>query len=122
MKTQIIRAAILLGIAAAAVALGAVAMRGGGDSSPPERVAVNYADLNIDTVDGAAELYHRIRVAAAQVCAVYDARDAVQRALRQSCTDRAVVEGVAAVDNPVLSDRYLARVKDTDQLSIMAAR
>jgi UrcA family protein len=123
MNAATLHRAGLIGITIAAIALGVALMRdGSADSAPPARVSVSYADLDINTVDGAAVLYHRIRVAAAQVCAIYDSRDPAQQALRQSCTERAVIEGVAAVDNPVLSDRYLARAKDSAQLSMMAAR
>jgi len=118
-----IRATILIGMAVAALALVTTLVRDlGADAAPPSRVSVSYADLDIDTDEGAAVLYHRIRVAAAQVCAIYGTRDLAQRALRKSCTERAVVEAVAAVDNPAVAARYFAQFKDPAPLSIVASR
>jgi UrcA family protein len=123
MTEQRLRARVLIGIATAVIAVGAALIRhGSADSSPPATLSVSYADLDIDTVDGAAVLYHRIRVAAAQVCAIFDTRDLAHQALRRSCIDRAVVAAIATVGSPVLTDRYLARVKDPAPLSIVAAR
>jgi len=78
-------------------------------TSPPETLNVSYADLDVNTGDGAAVLYHRIRVAAAEVCSIYDARDLAHAALRRSCTDRAVAHAVAAVNLPALADQYLTQ-------------
>jgi len=74
--------------------------------SPPETLNVSYADLDVNTGEGAAVLYHRIRVAAAEVCSIYDTRDLAHAALRRSCTDRAVAHAVAAVNLPALADQY----------------
>lgn len=90
--------------------------------SAPGRLTVRYADLDVNTTDGVAVLYHRIWVAAAAGCAVYDTRDLAHRALRRSCIDRAVVEAVAAFDNPVLSDWYLAHMKGDAHPELVAAR
>jgi UrcA family protein len=79
-------------------------------ASPPENLNVSYADLDVNTSDGAAVLYHRIRVAAAEVCSIYDARDLAHTALRRSCTDRAVAHAVAAVNLPALADQYLTQI------------
>jgi UrcA family protein len=100
-------AAVLGGVLAVGVGL---VFGGRSELSAPKRVLVSYADLDVNAADGATVLYNRIRVAAAEVCSIYDTRDLAQRALRQSCTDRAVVEAVAAVNNPVLSERYLANM------------
>jgi len=89
---------------------------------PPQRLTVNYTDLDMNSADGAAVLYHRIRVAANQVCGVYDTRDLTQAALRRSCTERAVAQAVASVNNPRLSDQYLNLINATGQRALVAAR
>ncbi len=96
--------------AAASLAIGGTLMFVvNSQASPPENLNVSYADLDVNTSDGAAVLYHRIRVAAAEVCSIYDARDLAHTALRRSCTDRAVAHAVAAVNLPALSDQYLTQ-------------
>jgi UrcA family protein len=122
LKTHFCAVAIAV-VLAGALAVGSGLVFGGrSELSAPERVLVSYADLDVNAADGAAVLYHRIRVAAAEVCSIYDTRDLAQRALRQSCIDRAVVDAVAAVNNPVLSERYLANMKAVTQPDLVAAR
>jgi len=105
-------AAKLIGFAAASLTMfSAMMFFVNSHASAPETLTVSYADLDVNTGDGAAVLYHRIRVAAAEVCSIYDSRDLARTALRQSCTDRAVAHAVAAANLPALSDQYLpARV------------
>jgi UrcA family protein len=69
------------------------------DESPPSKT-VKFADLNIQTPEGAKVLYHRIRVAASQVCGDGDPimRDAVR-----VCTDTAIDNAVKKVNAPYLT-------------------
>jgi UrcA family protein len=90
--------------------------------APPERLAVSYADLDVNTADGAAVLFHRIRVAAGEVCSIYDGKNPAQAALRESCTDRAVTQAVAVVDKPLLSDRYLSEFHQQKNRELVASR
>jgi UrcA family protein len=106
-------------LAAAAAMLTFVDQR---DVSPPDRLAVSYADLDVNTADGAAVLFHRIRVAAGEVCSIYDGKNPAQTALRKSCTDRAVTQAVAVVDKPLLSDRYLNEFHQQRNRELMASR
>ena len=122
------RLRILLCIGAVIVAVGAAVMVGGvidpgsrAESTVPERLVVSYADLDVNTVDGAAVLFHRIWVAAAEACPS-DSRDLARRAIRRSCIDRAVVEAVAQINTPLLSERYLANMKADTPAELVAVR
>jgi UrcA family protein len=70
------------------------------------QVQVKFADLNINTPDGAAVLYHRIRVAAGQVCTFPGNQDLTVLAKTQACTNQAVAHAVATVNNPTLTGIY----------------
>ncbi len=70
------------------------------------QMQVKYADLNVNTPAGAAALYQRIRFAADQVCALPNARNLAVLAKVQACTDHAVANAVATVNNPSLTDLY----------------
>jgi UrcA family protein len=101
----------LIGFAAASITMfSAMMFFVNSHASAPETLNVSYADLDVNTSDGAAVLYHRIRVAAAEVCSIYDARDLAHTALRRSCTDRAVAHAVASVNLPALADQYLTQI------------
>ena len=69
---------------------------------PPPAKTVKFADLDIQTVEGAKVLYQRIRVAAARVCREV-ARDPVMREGAQGCIDEAIDKAVKKVDAPHLT-------------------
>jgi UrcA family protein len=96
-------------LALAGALVGTLVVVANSQPSSPEKLNVSYADLDLNSADGAAVLYHRIRVAAGTVCSIYDSRDLRGAALRKSCTDRAVAQAVATVSNPELSDQYLTQ-------------
>lgn len=66
-------------------------------------VVVAFADLDIDTVEGAGRLLGRIEGAAARVCAPLDHGDLASRARERACRQRLTEAAVARVDNPVLA-------------------
>jgi UrcA family protein len=68
---------------------------------PPPTKTVKFADLDIQTVEGAKVLYHRIRVAADQVCASFD--DAVMREAKPHCVATAIDNAVKKVNAPYLT-------------------
>jgi UrcA family protein len=69
---------------------------------PPPAKTVKFADLDIQTVEGAKVLYHRIRLAAHQVC-LEISRDPVMREGAQGCIDKAIDHAVKKVDAPYLT-------------------
>ena len=72
------------------------------DEPPPPTKTVKFADLDIQTVEGAKVLYHRIRLAAHQVC-LEIARDPVMREGAQGCIDKAIDHAVKKVNAPYLT-------------------
>jgi UrcA family protein len=63
---------------------------------------VKYADLDIHTVEGAKVLYHRIRVAAREVCETNDG-DPIMRAATSGCVNTAIDNAVKKVNAPYLT-------------------
>lgn len=90
---------------ALALSLGASAA---GNRPKPVSGVVNFADLDIASRAGAAELYHRIHAAAVGVCSYYwfetDAAEA-------RCTRDAISNAVVAVGAPALAAIYSAKYK-----------
>jgi UrcA family protein len=75
----------------------------------PRREVVKFADLNLSSDEGAAVLYRRIHNAAVQVCGAVDSRQLGWAPAVRTCVDRAVTEALVAVNNPVVTNRYLAK-------------
>jgi UrcA family protein len=71
------------------------------EPNPPTKT-VKFADLDIQTVEGAKILYHRIRVAARQVCEPID-HDPALRASTAPCVDTAIDNAVRKVNAPYLT-------------------
>lgn len=95
-------------VALAALTL-AAAFAGAARAADAPQIHVKYADLDVNTVAGATVLYRRIHTAATHVCAVPGAGDLGLLARIDACTDRAVAEAVAAVDNATLTGLYMAK-------------
>jgi UrcA family protein len=68
----------------------------------PASRTVKFADLDIHTAEGAKVLYHRIQVAAHEVCEPV-ARDAILRQAVPSCIATAIDNAVKKVDAPYLT-------------------
>jgi|SRR5277367_3337472 UrcA family protein len=68
---------------------------------PPPSKTVKFADLDIQTVEGAKVLYHRIRLAADQVCSSLD--DPTMREAKPKCVATAVDNAVKKVNAPYLT-------------------
>lgn len=69
-------------------------------------VTVGYADINVDTVEGATVLLTRIKAAATRVCAPLDHGDLASRATRDACRGKLTAAAVAQMDRPVLKAVY----------------
>jgi UrcA family protein len=82
---------------------------------------VHYADLNLNTQAGAAVLYKRIRVAAAQVCGDVNSRRLDEAAAAQACVDHAVNASVQSVNNAKLTNEYNARTGGAQKLINVAS-
>jgi UrcA family protein len=75
----------------------------------PRREVVGFADLNLSNIDGVTVLYRRIHSAAIRVCGSVDQRELARAAAAKSCVDHAVTEAIVAVNNPVVTNRFLAK-------------
>jgi UrcA family protein len=110
--------------AVAAVSLGSVAVAAHADPAvdAPART-VHYSDLNLNTQVGVATLYSRIHNAAQLVCGNVDPRRLDEAASAKACIDKAVFSSVAAVNNPMLTSEYNARVSGAQkQISVASIR
>jgi len=74
------------------------------------QIHVRYGDLNVNSSTGAATLLQRIRFAADRVCDFRDTRDLSVLAMVQACTNHAVADAVATVNNPKLTALYEAKM------------
>jgi UrcA family protein len=91
------RARLLASLAGAVLVIGSGAVQAERPSA--ERTAtVSYADLNLATQAGVETLYHRIRVAARNVCgSPYERQLGIRRSIRD-CNDAAVENAVVTVE------------------------
>jgi len=89
----------------------------------PPRKAVNYSDLNLNTPEGAAVLYKRIKSAAREVCDVYDGSLFPQshNAEVKACIGEAIDHAVMQVNRPMLTNLYKAKTGQTGN-QLTAAR
>jgi len=96
-------------VASAAIAWGggSVAQAGEPDNSVPHKV-VSFHDLNLNSPEGAAVLYRRIKMAAYEVCGRPDRYDLSELKL-QICVKDAVSRAIAQVNSPMLTDLYQAK-------------
>jgi UrcA family protein len=82
------------------------------DNSPPS-ARVQYGDLNLETPQGVASLYRRIRVAADKVCRSTEGPQLVNRAFWSEwhfCVEHAVAGAVQMVRNDNLSAYYSKQI------------
>jgi len=103
----IFRSRTLCGVMTSAIMAGAFAASlcvsaAGADTQSVSRI-VKYADLEISSPAGAAELYHRIDAAAATVCSYFWFRSAAAEA---RCINDAIANAVADVNEPALFAVY----------------
>ena len=107
-------------LAAVGVTLLASAAQAGEASDAAPQLVVHYSDLNLATNNGVAVLYHRIQHAAVQVCGSVDQRELARVTAAKACQDRAMAQAVSAINNPMLTGKYLART-DSAQKRIITA-
>src|SRR5271167_4956531 len=76
---------------------------------------VSFKDLNLNSPEGAAVLYGRIKRAANEVCGHWDNFDLSQLHAVQTCIDGAVSRAVAQVNSPMLTSLYNANTGKADK-------
>lgn len=104
------QARLIASLAGAVLVVGAGAVQA--ERPSVERTTtVRYADLNLATQAGADTLYHRIRVAARDVCGTpHERRLEIRRAI-QDCNEAAIQDAVAAVEQKAQLPRLRAQLE-----------
>ena len=92
-------------ISCAALALGLAGPTIAVEQVGPD-IAVRYADLAIDTEQGATELLKRIEGAAGRVCASLDHGTLVSRSNAEACSRKVTAAAVNRVSHPMLLAVY----------------
>jgi UrcA family protein len=67
---------------------------------------VSYADLDVNSTQGARVLYDRVRSAAAEVCAALEGRDLTNQVSWHKCYDAAVDDAIKTIHQPTLTALY----------------
>ena len=115
-RTKAIRIAWVM-LASAPIAM--VAQAGESADDPPHKV-VSFRDLNLNTAEGAAALYKRIKSAAVEVCGHSDSFDLSRLYVPQTCINEAVSRAVAQVNRPMLTSLYQAKTGKADKQVTLA--
>jgi UrcA family protein len=105
--TWVMAAALSTGMLAITLLPGVTRAAVSGNDVP--NAVVSYKDLDMSTTQGGQTLYKRIRFAADQVCGKSEAHSLHDKMLAETCFDRAVSQAVAQVNNPMLTQVYLAK-------------
>jgi UrcA family protein len=103
-------ALLMLGSLAGVLGLGA-ASAAAPDSDVPS-VVVKFSASSLATDAGVNELYHRITVAAKQVCPVVPMEDLRSLRLAKQCRAQAVARAIQQIDNPRLAALHASRSKN----------
>jgi UrcA family protein len=83
---------------------------------------VSFKDLNLNSPEGAAALYGRIKRAANEVCGHGADFDLSQIQARQTCINGAVSRAVAQVDSSMLTSLYNEKTGKADKKVISLAQ
>jgi UrcA family protein len=76
---------------------------------------VSFKDLNLNSPEGAAVAYGRIKTAANEVCGHWDNFNLSQIHALQTCISGAVSRAVAQVNSPMLTSLYNAKAGKADK-------
>ena len=98
-------AASLIAIFCVALAVGLAGPANAAEQVGPD-IAVRYADLAIDTEQGASKLLKRIEGAAGRVCARLDHGTLVSRGNAEACSRKVTAAAVNRMNHPMLLAVY----------------
>lgn len=108
--------------AAAVTVIGALSLAAAASASGitgPD-VTVRYADLDVDTVDGATLLLKRIESASGRVCSPLDHGDLASRGRREACEQKLIAAAVSRVNSPALATVYQSVRRDAPRVIAQA--
>jgi len=74
-------------------------------------VTVRYGDLDLASAVGARELYHRLVVAARQVCPDRGSRELTMQQIVLSCRNEAIVNAARQIPSPQLATLVASSIK-----------
>ena len=98
----------LVSTVCAVIVAGFVTGAAAADDGLARKVTVRYGDLDLASPRGAAALYHRIGIAAEEVCRPFEGRDLAGALHLRDCKQRAIAEAVSRVNRPELFAVYNA--------------
>lgn len=81
---------------------------------------VSFKDLNLNSPEGAAALYGRIKIAANQVCRGWDNFDLSQMRAAHTCISSAVSRAIADVNSPMLTSLYNEKTSKVEKKVTLA--
>jgi UrcA family protein len=87
---------------------------------PVATQVVSFKDLNLNSPEGAAVLYGRIKRAANEVCGQWDNYNLSQIHAMQTCISGAVSRAVAQVNSPMLTSLYNGKAGKGDKKIVLA--
>jgi UrcA family protein len=91
-------------------------------SNAPLTYTVRFADLDISKLEGAKQLYSRLRYAARVVCQPLETAYLWHSDQYETCMSKAIADAVARVDRPLLSQYHLSRTKSNKAHNIEFAK
>jgi UrcA family protein len=106
-RTSAIRMAWVILATVPITTIVANAAQAGEPADPPHKV-VSFRDLNLNSPEGAAVLYARIKSAANEVCGNPDRFD-LSHLMMQTCVKEAVSRAIAQVNRPMLTSLHEAK-------------
>jgi UrcA family protein len=99
---------LLVSTVCAVIVAGFAAGAAVADDGTVRKVTVRYGDLDLSSPRGAAALYHRIGIAAEEVCWPFEGRDLAGAFHFRACKQRAIADAVSRVNRPELFTVYNA--------------
>jgi UrcA family protein len=75
------------------------------------KYVVRFHELDLSKIEGVTALYARLGYAASVVCAPFVSREMWVAKKHRACMDKAIVDAVASVDRPLLSQYHNLRTK-----------
>ena len=110
-----------IGMALVILAMTWVANAAHADEAVPHKV-VRFKDLNLNSTEGAAVLYGRIKSAANEVCGNQDRFNLSRAHTIQICINEAVSRAVAQVNSPMLTSLYQVKTGKADKQTATLAQ
>jgi UrcA family protein len=95
--------------AAASIVMGANATRAAESVDTAPQKVVSWKDLDMSSAAGIETLYRRIKSASAEVCGNGGLQSIARAARVRACLDQATSGAIAKVNNPMLTNLYLAK-------------